>query len=161
MSFLKAVIIIICQVFLFCCCCLLFLFKEAGLRSPPFLLSSGKEFSDEDIRSALTNNLIPRGNLFHVYGSYGTVFFIKQIHVFLCCCFYKWYNHSLSFSCLPLNFSFLQIYIKTVLHASSFFSSKSASLSLSTSNSHKEMNGNQLHVEIPPQLKICFTANLD
>ena len=65
----------ICQVFLFffvfffrrcCSCCrLLFVFKEAGLRSPPFSnVFSGEEVSDEDIRSALTNNLISRGNLF-------------------------------------------------------------------------------------------------
>lgn len=33
----------------------LFVFKEAGLRSPPFLMSLGKEVSDqEDICSALT-----------------------------------------------------------------------------------------------------------
>lgn len=43
------------------------MFEEAGLRSPPFLTSLEREASDQDVPSALTNDLIPRGNLFHVH----------------------------------------------------------------------------------------------
>lgn len=92
----------------------LFVFQEAGLRSPPFLTSLGKEVSDQDICSALTKNLIPRGNLFHVHGSYGAVFFIYR-YMYFCVGAFINDTITLSFSCLPLNFSFLQIYIKTVL----------------------------------------------
>lgn len=58
------------------------MFEEAGLRSPPFLRSLRKEVSDQDIWSALTNDLISRGNLFHVHGSYGAVFFINRYMYF-------------------------------------------------------------------------------
>lgn len=115
MSFLKAVIlIIICQFFVVVVV-VVFVFKEAGLRSPPFLMSSGKEVSDQDIRSALTNNLISRGNLFRVHGSYGAVFFINR-YMYFCVVAFINDTITLSCSCLPLNFSFLQIYIKTVFH---------------------------------------------
>lgn len=90
------------------------MFEEAGLRSPPFLTSLEREASDQDVPSALTNDLIPRGNLFHVHGSYGTIFCINR-YMYFCVVAFINDTITLSFSCLPLNFSFLQIYIKTVV----------------------------------------------
>lgn len=105
-----------------CCCCPCLCSKEQGYDHLPFIMSLGKEVSGRDIWSALTNYLIFRGNLFHVHGSYGTVVFINRYMYF---CVVAFLNDTItqSFSCLPLNFSFLQIYIKTVLHACFFFAS--------------------------------------
>lgn len=74
------------------------MFKEAGLRSPPFLMSVGKEVSDQDIWSALTNYLISRGNLFHVHGSYGTLFFINR-YMYFCVVAFINDTITLPFSC--------------------------------------------------------------
>lgn len=103
----------------FCCCCLCLCSKKQGYDHLPFIMSLGKEVSGQGIWSALTNHLIFRGNLFRVHGSYGTVFFINRYMYF---CVVAFLNDKItqSFSCLPLNFSFLQIYIKTVLHVCFF-----------------------------------------
>lgn len=58
------------------------MFEEAEFRSAPFLRSLREEVSDQDVWSALTNGLLSRGNLFHVHGSYGTVFFINRYMYF-------------------------------------------------------------------------------
>lgn len=112
LSFLKAVIIIIfCQILIFVFVLLLFcVFEEAGSPSPPFLISLESEVSDPDICSALIKDLI-WGNLFHIHGSYGAIFFINR-YMYFCVVAFINDTITLSFSCLPLNFSFLQIYIK-------------------------------------------------
>ncbi len=96
------------------------MFEEAGFMITSFSNVFRKEVSDQDIWTALTSYLISRGNLFHVHGSYGTLFFINR-YMYFCVVAFINDTITLPFSCLPLNLSFLQIYIKTVLLCGFFF----------------------------------------
>lgn len=61
------------------------MFREAGLRSPPFIVSLGKEVSARDIWSALKTNLIFRRSLFHVQYMVATVpFYFINRYMYFC-----------------------------------------------------------------------------
>lgn len=102
-------------------CCRLCVGEKQGSNGLLFycLCRGGKLKTQAAWGALITQN--PKDASFHVHGSYGAVFsflfspFHTQIHVFLCCGFSKNNTVTLSTSCLPLNFSFLQIYMKTLL----------------------------------------------
>lgn len=108
----------ICQVFFVCfvvvlvvvfCLCS----KKQGYDHLLFLMSfREKKFQMKTFGVHWLIIWYPEETCFHVHGSYGTVFFINR-YMYFCVVAFINDTITLSFSCLPLNFSFLQIYIKT------------------------------------------------
>lgn len=99
---------VVVLVVVFCLC-----WKKQGYDHLLFLMSfREKKFQMKTFGVHWLIIWYPEETCFHVHGSYGTVFFINR-YMYFCVVAFINDTITLSFSCLPLNFSFLQIYIKT------------------------------------------------
>ena len=106
--FLVFFFVVVVPVVVFCLCS-----KKQGYDHLLFLMSfREKKFQMKTFGVHWLIIWYPEETCFHVHGSYGTVFFINR-YMYFCVVAFINDTITLSFSCSPLNFSFLQIYIKT------------------------------------------------